>query len=263
MIKIVKGILQSGIMQREIPYRVVLSENFDNSKKKFPVLYLLHGLFGSCDNWLELTDLKTYAVDKNLIIVLPEGENGWYTNSATIEEDKFESYFTEELIPEIDLLNRTDGTKEKRAVVGLSMGGYGALKFALKKADLFAFAGSISGAFDAPNQTENNPGVDWENLGPSILKAFGGENSQTRFENDLFEIIRQISAENIARLPYFYVNCGIEDDFLEVNRNLARLLKQKMISYEYHEIPGGHNWNYWNKEIKHILQIVNTKLHKE
>ena len=247
-------------MQREIPYRIILPENYDKTVKRYPVLYLLHGLFGCCDNWLELTDLRNYALGKELIIVLPEGENGWWTNSATDEADKFESYFIEELIPEIDLLYKTIGTKEKRAIVGLSMGGYGAFKFAFKNPDLFVFACSISGAFDAPNQTESNPGFDWENLGPSILKAFGAGNSQTRIENDLFEIIRQFPAEEISQLPYFYFDCGIEDGFLEVNRKLAGLLKEKEILFEYHETPGGHDWDYWDKEIKQILQIAAEKL---
>lgn len=248
------------MLQREIPYRVILPETYDDAQKRFPVLYLLHGLFGSCDNWLELTKLSDYALNKELIIVLPEGGDNWYTDSATVKEDKFESYFIEELIPAIDGLYKTIAKREKRAIAGLSMGGFGALKFACKRPDLFVFAGSMSGAFDASRQADNNPGVDWENLRPSILKVFGEENSRTRTENDLFQIIGQMPAEKIAGLPHFYIDCGIEDDFLKVNKELAELLKQRKINFEYREVSGGHDWLYWDKEIKRLLPIAAEKL---
>lgn len=249
-------------MRREIPYRVVLPENYDESEKHYPVFYLLHGLFGCCDNWLELTNLEDYARERELIIVLPEGGNGWYTDSVENEEEKHESYFIKELIPEIDLSYKTLKTGEKRAIAGLSMGGYGALKFALKRPDLFVFAASISGAFSAPEQSKENPGFDWENLGESITKVFGAEGSQTRIENDLFELIRQIPFDNVDRYPHFYIDCGIEDGFLKVNRELTALLKEKMFSFEYQEVAGGHDWDYWDKEIKHLLPIVENFLEK-
>lgn len=260
MIKIIEGVLRSALIRREIPFRVILPETYNNSRRRYPVLYLLHGLFGCCDNWLQLTRLTEYALNKELIIVLPEGGDNWYTDSAAVEEDKFESYFIEELIPTIDALYRTIRKREKRAVVGLSMGGYGALKFVCKRPDLFVFCGSMSGAFDAPRQTDNNPNIGWEDLRPSILKVFGDEHSRTRAENDLFQIIGQIPAENIARLPYFYIDCGLEDDFLEVNRELAKLLNERKVSFEYHEVPGGHDWEYWDKEIKLLLPIIERKL---
>lgn len=251
------------MLQREIPYRVILPETYHDSQKRYPVLYLLHGLFGSSENWLQLTGLRDYALNKELIIVLPEGGNGWYTDSATVKEGKFESYFIEELIPAIDDLYKTIGKKEKRAIVGLSMGGYGALKIGCKRPDLFVFAGSMSGAFNAPKQTDKNPGADWENLRPSILKVFGEENSSTRADNDLFQIIRQLPAEKIPGLPHFYIDCGIGDNFLEANRELMQLLKERIISFEYYEVSGGHDWEYWDKEIKYLLPIVERKLNME
>src|SRR6476661_5559111 len=124
-------------MQRELSFRVILPENYEASQENYPVLYLLHGLFGSFDNWLELTRIKDYLTDKKLIVVLPEGGNGWYSDSATIEKDKFESSFINELIPAVEASYRVFATQAKRAVAGLSMGGFGALKFALKRPDLF------------------------------------------------------------------------------------------------------------------------------
>jgi len=241
-------------MQRELPFWVILPENYETSKENYPVLYLLHGLFGSCDNWLDLTAIKDYLADKELIAVLPEGGNSWYCDSATIEKDKFESSFIHEFIPTVEANYRVFGNKEKRAIAGLSMGGFGALKFALKRPDLFIFAGSMSGAFEAPRLTENNQGFGWAELRPSILEVFGKETSAARAANDLFKIIGQIPEEKKSSLPYIYIDCGFDDGFLEINRGLAEALEEKRITFEYYEVSGGHDWNYWDKQLQIILR---------
>jgi S-formylglutathione hydrolase FrmB len=243
-------------MQRELPFRVILPENYETSKEKYPVLYLLHGLFGSCDNWLELTALKDYLADKRLLVVLPEGFHNWYSDSATIEKDKFESSFINELIPAVEANYRIFENREKRAVAGLSMGGFGALKFALKRPDLFVFAGSMSGAFDAPRLSATNKGFGWDELQPSVLEVFGNAPSRTRTDNDLFEIIGQMPAEKTNSAPYIYIDCGLADGFLGVNRELSSLLEEKGMAFEYHEVAGGHDWNYWDKQVQIILRKV-------
>ena len=254
VVKIVKELLPSALLQRELPFRVILPENYETSKGNYPVLYLLHGLFGSCDNWLELTALKDYLARKKFIVVLPEGCNNWYSDSATIKKDRFESSFINELIPAVEANYRV--FENKRAVAGLSMGGFGALKFALKRPDLFVFAGSMSGAFDAPRLSAKNEGFGWDDLSPSVLEVFGKETSRTRFENDLFGIIRRIPEKETTFVPYIYLDCGLDDGFLEVNRELSGLLEAKGIFFEYHEIAGGHDWDYWDKQIQIILRKV-------
>lgn len=260
VIKIVPGILDSKLMQRGIPYRVILPENYDSSQKSYPVVYLLHGLFGSCDNWLDLTKITDYLTDKELIVVLVEGENGWYTDNSTVTGNKFESYIIKELIPEIENSLRVIAKRESRAIVGLSMGGYGAFKFSLKNPDLFVFAGSMSGAFVAPNRNSDVSKADWEILNPSILEVFGEENSPGRLENDLFLILEKTLTEEISKLPYFYLDCGLEDGFIEINRKFAEALKEKKIPFEFHEVDGDHDWDYWDKQLQKILRIVEKRL---
>lgn len=243
-------------MERELPFRVVLPENYEAVSERYPVLYLLHGLFGSCDNWLELTGIRDYLTGKNLIAVLPEGYNNWYSDSATVEKDRFESSFINEFITAVETKYGISGSRETRAIAGLSMGGFGSLKFALKRPDLFIFAGSMSGAFDAPQLTENNPGFDWINLGPSILEVFGAENNPARAANDIFRIIKDFPEEKIETLPFIYLDCGTEDGFLKINRELAELLREKQAAFEYKEILGGHDWVYWDQQGQVILEIV-------
>jgi putative tributyrin esterase len=263
VVKIVKEILQSSLMRREFPFRVILPANYEASKDVYPVLYLLHGLFGSCDNWLELTAIKSYLADKEFIVVLPEGADNWYSDSATIASDKFESSFINELIPAVEADYRISGGREKRAIAGLSMGGFGALKLALKRSDLFVFAGSMSGAFNAPLLTGNENFADWQELYPSVLEVFGQENSPARTENDLFRIIRELPEEKKHFVPQIYFDCGTNDSFLKVNRKLAKSLKEKGLVFRFDEVPGGHDWLYWDKQLRVVLKLVQEIFSRE
>ncbi|MBS1796846.1 MAG: hypothetical protein JSS81_23675 [Acidobacteria bacterium] len=244
------------MIERELPFRVILPENYETSKADYPVLYLLHGLFGACDNWLELTAIEDYLAGQELIVVLPDGGDKWYSDSATRPRDKFESSFINEFMPAVEARWRIVRKRAARAVAGLSMGGYGALKFALKRPDLFAFAGSMSGAFLAPRLTAENRPADQEDLLPSIAEVFGAAGHPARIENDLFGIVGKMSPAALAAAPSIYLDCGTDDGFLAVNRELAALLEEKGLRFEYHEIPGGHDWNYWDARLRTVLEKV-------
>ena len=129
------------------PYRILLPPDYQNGSRFYPTLYLLHGLFGSFENWTELAKLEPVS---NLIIVMPEGGDGWYCDTADRSE-MYESRVVGDLVPEIDARYRTIASRETRSIAGNSMGGYGALKIALKYPELFGFAASFSGAFEAAN----------------------------------------------------------------------------------------------------------------
>src|SRR6266404_2867676 len=130
--------LESKLMNRRMPYRIILPGNYLNSNEtlRYPVIYLLHGLTGHYDNWTDKTKVAEYAKKHNFIIVTPEGDNGWYTDSISTANDRYESYIIKELIPEIDKNYRTVLDRDHRAIAGLSMGGYGGLKFGLKYPEL-------------------------------------------------------------------------------------------------------------------------------
>ena len=135
------------------------------------------------------------------------------------------------------------------------MGGYGAIKFGLKSPATFAFAASMSGAFGVTRFTEQDVGsADWQ----MSLKLFGPLGSDTRKQNDLFEIIKPLTANRIAALPYFYFDCGTEDSSLifSYNRELANLMAEKKIPHEYRQLPGDHSWAYWDQQIQEVLKIA-------
>ena len=246
---------KSELIGKVLPYDTLLPRDYFKSNKRYPVLYLLHGLFGHHDDWITRTNLAEYAADYDLIIVTPEGNDSWYIDSATVASDKYESYILRELIPDVDARYRTIKDRRARGVAGLSMGGYGALKYGLKHPDYFAFAGSLSGALDPANRTDEHPGFAWDILRPSITAAFGSPNSPARQANDLHQIARNLTAANIASLPYLYFDCGLEDGFLPTNRELAEILIAKKIPHQYRQLPGGHDWGYWDRQVREVLRV--------
>src|SRR5947209_2541408 len=146
---------QSKLVNATLPYNVVLPPDYrTSSTTRYPVLYLLHGLTGHYSDWLTKTNVADYAAQYRMVVVMPEGKDGWYADSATVPNDKYESYILKELLPDVEKRYRTIETRFGRGVAGLSMGGYGALKFGLKSPGTFAFAGSLSGALAAPAWTE-------------------------------------------------------------------------------------------------------------
>src|SRR5205085_3730787 len=151
---------ESRLVGASLPYNVVLPPDYKRGSSKhrrYPVVYLLHGLAGSADDWVSSrAHLADYAAQYPFIIVVPEGKDGWYTD-GTAANEKFESYFVEELIPDVDRRFRTVASREGRAVAGLSMGGYGSLKFGLKHPELFAFAASMRARSACPLGRSTRP----------------------------------------------------------------------------------------------------------
>ena len=252
---------ESKLVGKTLPYNVVLPVEYDqaNAKaKRYPVLYLLHGLTGHYDNWTTRTKLSDYAAQFPIIIVTPEGNNGWYTDSATVSTDKYETYILQELIPDVERRYRANATREGRAIAGLSMGGYGALKFGVKHPEMFALAASMSGAFGAASWTDKEVGPG--GIRDSLLQIFGPADSPTRSANDLFKLLREVAAKKTAPLPFFYFDCGTEDFLFNNNRELASLFVELKIPHQYRQLPGTHNWEYWDAQVQEVLRLAALKL---
>jgi S-formylglutathione hydrolase FrmB len=252
---------ESKLVGASLPYNVVLPADYKRGASKnklYPVLYLLHGLGGSAGDWVSTrAHLADYAASYPFIIVVPEGRDGWYTNGA-VPNEKFESYFVEELIPDVERRFRAIASREGRAIAGLSMGGYGALKFGLKYPDRFAFAASMSGALRAVSWLPDQSLPEF--IRPSIVRVYGPAGSDVRRDNDIYTIVKEMKPERIATLPYFYLDCGTEDFLISNNRDFSALLIEKKIPHEFRELPGTHSWPYWDRQVQEVLKIAAQKL---
>jgi putative tributyrin esterase len=246
-----------------LPYNVVLPPYYDDATSKemrYPVLYLLHGLSGSANDWVSnKAHLADYAAQYRIIIVTPEGHDGWYTDSGTVPTDKYESYILQELIPDVERRFRTIAAREGRAIAGLSMGGYGALKVGLKFPDRFIFAASMSGALIGPILDPADPQLP-SYVRPSISRAYGAMDNPVRSTNDIFKIINEIPSGSIATLPFLYLDCGTEDALVTPNRAFDDVLLKHKIPHEFRELPGTHSWPYWDQQVQEILRIASRKM---
>jgi S-formylglutathione hydrolase FrmB len=241
--------LDSKLMKRQIPYALVLPKDYETNKiARFPVIYLLHGGGGNYQTYLTRPNLIEMFQQHQVIVVTVEGGVSFYTDSATVPNDKYESYIVQELIPEVDKNFRTVAGRNGRAVAGISMGGYGAMKFGIKYPQLFALACSWSGGvIDASWLKTIEIGSYPPDLKDALRAAFGdGTNSATLEANDVMKLFANLPADKVAGLPFFYLDCGTEDDFglLKPNRQLAEVMLNKRIAHEYREFPGGHNVAY-------------------
>ena len=247
---------QSKLVNATLPYNVILPTDYETSKTtRYPVLYLLHGLMGHYSDWIARSNVADYAAEYRMIVVMPEGNDSWYTDSAT---NKYETYILKELIADVQQRYRTIEARYGRSIAGLSMGGYGAIKFGLKSPVTFVFAASMSGVFSVTRLTEKETPDSWV----ESLKLFGAVDSETRRANDLFDMLEKVTPARVASLPYFYFDCGTEDSLLifRSNRELAALMFERKIPHEFRQLPGDHSWAYWDRQVHEILKIAAEKM---
>jgi putative tributyrin esterase len=243
----------SKSLDRDMHYLIVLPLGYHKSQQRYPVFYLLHGWAGDYKNWVTLTRLVEYSQPYPMVIVTPEARNSWYVNSATVPGDRFEDYIADDLVHEIDAHWRTIASPRGRSIAGLSMGGYGSILFGLKHAGLFLAVGSVSGALDGPAGVEKV----MPDLRESADRAYGPPDSATRVDNNIYSLLAQADGRKI---PYLFLECGAEDPFLASNRKLAAALSAKNISYEYHEYPGAHTWEFWDSSLPMMLKVIAARM---
>lgn len=202
-----------------------------------PVIYQLHGHSDDHSIWLRRTTIELHAERIGAIVVMLYGERSFY------HDDKPGHRLWEQHILKsveyIDATFRTRADRRGRAIGGLSMGGYGALKLALAHPDIFGSAVSHSGALDAVGLMAACPPGNV--LGDDMRRVFG---AKVPAGADLFKL-----ALKAKPLPRIHIDCGSEDFLIEGNRKLHQHLERKRIAHVYREYPGSHNWGYWQERL--------------
>jgi putative tributyrin esterase len=246
---------RSAALNRDMTYRVILPATIPDGEK-LPAVYLLHGGGGNFRDWSNYTDVAHYA-ERGLVLIMPEGNDSYYMNSFERPQDRYEDYVVNDLITDVEGKFPVSPGRPNRAIVGVSMGGFGAVKLALSHPEMFAFAGGISPAIDVPSRpfSIKRP-LQWRHHS----SIFGPWGSQARRNNDPFVLAR---GADPARTPYFFLTCGDQEGLLPANRSFAGLLAQRRFRYEFHTVPGGHNWDQWDKRLpslfERLLDYINRK----
>jgi putative tributyrin esterase len=240
----------SASLERDISYRVILPVGA-LSAGKLPVVYLLHGSGGDFREWTNDSDVARFA-EKGLILVMPEGESSYYTNSVDRPNDRFEDYIVKDLIADVEARFPADRTR--RAIVGSSMGGFGAINLAFKHPELYNFVGALSPAIDVPSRPFSIKRISQYRSHASIFGAWG---SGTRHENDPFVLGQKVDPGSV---PFIYATCGEQEGLLPASRLFFALLAKRNFRYEFHSGPGGHNWNQWNPRLSDLFASLLTHL---
>jgi putative tributyrin esterase len=204
-----------------------------------PLLYLLHGMSDDHTAWLRYTSIERYAAARGIAVVMPAVGRSFYADEA--HGHRYWEYLSEELPAVVEQFFRVSRRREDTFVAGLSMGGYGALKWALRAPHRFAAAASMSGALDVvalARQAERHELQD---------RVFGGEPGPG---DDLFELLEQ--ADGTA-LPPLYVGCGTEDHLVEGNTRFADAARAKGVDLHADFRSGTHEWGFWDVEIQKVL----------
>ncbi|HVA88886.1 MAG TPA: alpha/beta hydrolase family protein, partial [Chloroflexota bacterium] len=239
---------------------VLLPAGYARSRQRYPVLYLLHGFSNSYASWAQDTDLIRFAHSYSIIIVMPDGGNGWYINDAN-GGPRWEDYHIHQLIPFIDRHYRTIASRAGRAIAGLSMGGFGALSYAARHPDLFIAAASFSGALDV----EHLPP-----LGFGIAAAFGLQDIWPRVENSPADLAPNLRALQLLYMatgtgktgPLDQARGGQETGFVEATlypgflRTVAALKAAGVTPITRVLSPGTHSWPYWQIDLHRALPLI-------
>jgi putative tributyrin esterase len=231
----------SASLNRDMPCRVVMPASIPTGVR-FPVVYLLHGGAGDFRDWTNYSDVARFA-ERGLILVMPDGDESYYTNSADHPDQRYEDYIVKDLIADVEARFPVASDRAHRAIAGVSMGGFGAVKLSLKHPELFSFAAGFSSAIDVPNRPFSIRRIGQWRQHRSI---FGPPGGATQRANDPFVLAESADP---AQVPYLYLTCGDAEGLLPSNRSFAHLLEERHFAHEFHAVHGGHNWNQWNARL--------------
>ncbi|HYP45554.1 MAG TPA: alpha/beta hydrolase family protein [Propionibacteriaceae bacterium] len=211
-----------------------------------PVLYLLHGLSDDDSSWVRRTSIERYVegLTGPLAVVLPQVHRSYYTDQAY--GGRYWTFLTEELPALVAALFRVSDRREDTFVAGLSMGGYGALKWALRHPERFAAAASLSGALHVAGSRFRRQRPE----DPMMVQRIFGEQSAAGGPNDLMALAR---AADRAQLPALGLWCGSEDYLLEANRLFVDTCAAAGVPVKVTIGPGDHEWGYWDAAIQEVL----------
>lgn len=241
----------SKLLGRDLKYGVYLPPSYASSPgKKYPVLYFLHGLFEDETRWSTRgqTDQimnRMIAEGKigEFIVAIPNGGTSFYTNTRDGSE-KWEDAIVTEFIPLVESTYRINATRANRGISGTSMGGYGALKIAMKHPDLFGSASAHSAVLLQDLSAAKVSAGRLQRFQSLFDKIYGINQDLTYWEaNNPMTLAKDTKKLNGLKL---YFDCGTEDDygFDLGTRQLDEMLTKAGYPHESHLYPGHHGWDY-------------------
>jgi enterochelin esterase-like enzyme len=245
--------IDSGALNRKWSYTVYLPTGYESSNLRYPVLYLLHGNGGNRNDWVERGSIQATTdalIDKGeiapCVIVMPDAGTTWYVD----RKENMETAFLQDLFPDVEATYRTITDRKGRLIAGLSMGGFGALRFAMQFPERFAAAGLLSPAIYAT--------VPPLNSSARRVGVFGAPQFDEAVWNKLnYPALWDAYLAKHTPVP-MYINSGDDDDFLieaEATQFYSLLRKNKLPA-ELRIVDGAHTWAVWGTTIGDAMKYL-------
>lgn len=235
--------IESESMNKKISVTIILPNNY-NKNKKYNTIYGLHGWGGSHRTFGKVKKIKELADKYDIIYIFPDGNwNSWYIDSPKKENSKYSTFISKELIQYIDKNYSTYNDRNHRAITGFSMGGFGAFYNTLNNPEVFGNVGSISGGVNIEKFQKK-----W-----GIRKVIDNNWSNYNIYENIYKI-----KENTNII----MECGDNDFFLEINRELHKTMEDLGIKHSYTERKGWHNKKFWVKGLENQTKFFVEKFNE-
>jgi len=236
----------SAIMGQNMPYMIYLPPGYNNSQRRYPVLYLLHGWGGDFGEWSwygtqDIADQMMRAGEiPPFIIASPEGDKAYWFNHA--DGPRWGDYMAREFVDTIDQRFRTIPKRESRAIGGLSMGGQGSLSLALLHNDRFSLVGLRS--------------PSWRRVGDPDTPTFFGDATYYH-QIDAAALLKDHAPTQPLNVYFIY---GDEDPWGGRSKEVQDQLKARQIPFEVHIYPGDHSADFFKTRIEEDLQFYGAHI---
>jgi S-formylglutathione hydrolase FrmB len=209
-----------------------------------PVLYLLHGLTDDDSAWARYTSIERYAADRGLAVVMPQVHRSFYADEAV--GGRYWTFLSEELPQVVERFFRVSTRPADTFVAGLSMGGYGAFKWALRQPERFAAAASLSGTLDVAYVQEYD-------TRPFMRALTGRVFADRKLAGTDEDLLHLVATADPATLPRLMLRCGTEDHLLAQSERFVAACAEHGVALDSGFGPGAHEWSYWDAEIRTVL----------
>ena len=263
---IVSESIRSKVLNADVKYRVYLPDGYEVSSARYPVVYLLHGLYGNSDDWTEKGMVKAVADELILsgeavpmVIIMPTAgdedvhnvQNGYFN----VKDWPYEDFFFGELMPQLETKFHCGGDKSLRAVMGLSMGGGGSVVYCQRHPELFSSCYAMSAWLD------NKTSATRETPAPNDKLAIVCESV---CEHSALDFVDAADEETVGKLltVKWFVDCGDDDRLLLINEQFHQKMLQKKIPCELRVRNGNHTWEYWRHSVRLALPFASRNFGK-
>ncbi|GGM19504.1 esterase [Paraliobacillus quinghaiensis] len=223
-------------------------QNNKRQDQKHPTLYLLHGLSDDHTIWSRRTSIERYVAELGIAVVMPDVDHSFYTDMKYGKN--YWTFITEELPKVARSFFPLSDKREDNFVAGLSMGGYGALKWALNKPDQFAAAATLSGALDIMSHVKNKQDPN-DPIVKTLYNVYG-EQDLTNTMHDVLSLVKKNDRSDGPK-PKIYQACGTEDFLYEENVTFKNICDHTNLDVVTIFDKGTHEWGYWDHHIQQVL----------